>query len=215
MWFFKGSALIVAVGITLASPATATTLLATFDSLPEGNAGSTITDGGITFFDLDRRLAGPPQTNFTIEATDTTLFGPTFSPPNYLTTGGYVGGPSFSFGRFGSARITFGSVRGYNASVDIFSFLGDPNTLTLQALLGGTPVGSSSVTFSGSGVGSRTLTINRVAFDELRLVASGPQDSGVVFIGIDNARITLAPEPAALSLLGLGLLPLALLRRKR
>jgi MYXO-CTERM domain-containing protein len=211
---FLKAGLVAALGLTLVSPALATTLLATFDTLPEGDAGSVITDGGITFSHLDRRLTGPPQTNFTIEATDTTLFGPTFTPPNYLNTGGYVGGPGFSFGRFGSARITFGSVRGYNASMDIFSFLGDPNSLTLEAWLGGSPVASSSVTFAGSGIGRRGLTINRVAFDELRLVASGPQDSGVVFIGIDNVRVTLAPEPASLGLLGLGLLPL-LRRRKR
>ncbi|NJO51926.1 MAG: hypothetical protein HC840_23760 [Leptolyngbyaceae cyanobacterium RM2_2_4] len=41
--------------------------VATFDSLSEGTAGTTLTDGGITFFDLDQRLADAIP-SFSIEA---------------------------------------------------------------------------------------------------------------------------------------------------
>jgi hypothetical protein len=198
---------VLVAGAMLASPARATPLIATFDSFSEGSVSHIFSDGGITFSDMDSRLSSFPDL-FIIENASS-LSDPAFSPPNFLTTVGYVPGPGFGFGRFGSARLTFGATLAFEATMDIFSFR-NPNILTLEALLGGIPVGSNSIGFQLPGTGDlhQTLSISGVAFDELRLVGSGPDEDGAVFIGIDNVNITLVPEPYTVSLFGLGFLHL-------
>ena len=192
----------------LASPATAA--LATFDSFTEGFDTPVLTDGGITFSDLDQRLSGSTPL-FTIEGADESLTSP-FSPPNVLTFGGYAPGPGASFGRFGSATISTRELASV-ASLDIFNlqFPATDNILTLEAYLDGTLVGSNSVNFNKTddiGILYRQLSISDVTFDKLRLVASGSEDEGVLFIDIDNVRIdqtAIVPEPSSvLSLLMLG-----------
>ena len=207
--------------ITFTSPTLAA--IATFNTFSEGFSGTTITDGGITFFDLDERFspARLPYT-FSIESTTPEQLGSYFSTPNYLTTEGFVPGSEPSFGRFGSARITTGRVA-QAASLELFSQLFSPlnNNLTLEASLNGNLVASNSVAladFEVIGTGPllhQTLAVSSdVAFDELRLVASGPDDNGVAFIGIDNVRFV--PEPtSALSVLAFGALGAgSLLKRK-
>lgn len=192
----------------LASPATAA--LATFDSFTEGFDTPVLTDGGITFSDLDQRLSGSTPL-FTIEGADESLTSP-FSPPNVLTFGGYAPGPGASFGRFGSATISTRELASV-ASLDIFNlqFPATDNILTLEAYLDGTLVGSNSVNFNKTddiGILYRQLSISDVTFDKLRLVASGSEDEGVLFISIDNVRIdqtAIVPEPSSvLGLLMLG-----------
>jgi len=124
------SAIGVLSSLVLASPTLAA--IATFD-FPEGVSGKTITDGGITFFDLDERLAGQSPFQFSVESTTATQLGS--SAPNYLTTEGFVSGPDPSFGRFGSARITTGMQQA--ASLELFSQPSpSKNILTLEALRG-------------------------------------------------------------------------------
>ncbi|MCC5663962.1 PEP-CTERM sorting domain-containing protein [Nostoc sp. CHAB 5784] len=185
------------------SPATAA--LATFDSFTEGFDTPVLTDGGITFSDLDQRISGSTPT-FIIERADESLRSP-FSPPNVLGFGGYAPGPGASFGRFGSLAISTGELASV-ASLDIFNlqFPATENILTLEAYLDGTLVGSNSVNFKtdDTGILYRQLSISDVTFDKLRLVASGSEDEGVLFIDIDNVRIdqtAIVPEPS--SLLGL------------
>jgi len=196
---------------------------ATFDSLSEGTVGTTLTDGGITFFDLDQRLADAIPT-FTIESTTSELLGSSLSAPNYLSFGGFVEGEEFSFGRFGSTRITTGTT-GISASLDLFSLLFSPsnNTLTLEALFGEMVVASTSVALSDfepigeDGLVQQTVAIADVTFDQLRLVASGPDDNGVAFLGLDNVRIEEAasvPEPASIaSILAIGALLVGIKRK--
>lgn len=195
------SAMGVVSYLALGSPTLAA--IATFDSFSEGFSGTTITDGGITFFDLDNRLSPEqlPDTFYTESATAEQL-GSSFSAPNYLTTEGFSPGPDPSFGRFGSARIATGKVE-QAASLELFSIIGfapSPNTVTLEALLDGNPVASDSaalIDFQAVGTGPwshKTFAVSGVAFDELRLVASGPDSDGVAYIGIDNVHIV--PEPS-------------------
>lgn len=187
------------------APAKAIPLTATFDSFSEGDSFFSFTDGGITFSNLDERLPGPTPGHFSIESTTNSLLGPTFSPPNYLTTEGFTPGPGASFGRFGSTLIT-PNISGTAASLDIFGFGGSPNTLTLEALLNGSIVASDSISFgSVHTVMSWNLTVSNTLFDRLNLVATGPKDDGVVFIGIDNLSIAPVPEPSTLYLLLLGI----------
>ncbi len=216
------SAMGVVSYVALASPTLAA--IATFDSFSEGFSGTTITDGEITFFDLDERLS-PEQLayTFSIESTTASQLGSSFSAPNYLTTEGFVAGPELSFGRFGSARITTGKVE-QAASLELFSqqpFSASNNILTLEASLDGNLVASKSAALVDFGVVGtspllhKTLAVSGVAFDELRLVASGPDDDGVAFIGIDNVRVV--PEPtSALGVLAFGALGAgSLLNRKK
>jgi len=197
--------------------------VATFDSFSEGFSETSITDGGITFFDLDERLSANERPYlFSIEGTTSDLLGSSFSTPNYLTTENYVPGSNLSFGRFGSARITTGKVE-TAASLELFSQLFSPsnNILTLEALRNGELVGSKSVAladFEVIGAGPllhTTLALSGVAFDELHLVASGPDDDGVAFIGIDN--VSAVPEPTStLGVLAFGALGVgSWLKRKK
>lgn len=197
----------------LGSPAIAAT--ASFDSFPEGFSGTTITDGKITFFDLDQRLSDTASSPFLIESTTADQLGASFSPPNYLSPGGFSPGFGASFGRFGSTRITTGTI-GEFASLDVFSLLFSPsnNILTLEAWLDENLVGSSSVALSSfepvntDGLVQQTLEISGVTFNQLRLVASGLDDDGVAFIGIDNVRvdevISVPESTSALSILAIG-----------
>ena len=205
--------------VALCSPTLAA--VATFDSFSEGFSGTTITDGEITFFDLDERLS-PEQLPYTffIERTTAEQLGSSFSAPNYLTTEGYVPDSDLSFGRFGSARITTGKL-GQAASLDLFSQLFSPsnNILTLSAWRDGDLIASDSAaltdfeTVATSPLLHKSLAISGVTFDELRLVASGPDDDGVAFIGIDNVSVKPVPEPT--SVLGILLFGVGVASLKR
>ncbi len=196
------------VCLALASPAAASSLIANFDSLAEGAQSPIFTDGGITFSDLDIRLPGEVGPySFIIESTTTAVFGPLFSPPNYLKAGlSFAPGldEGFSLGRFGSMRITF-EQPAVGASLNVLSGFDATNVLTLNALWQGSIVGSTTIGFSSIvDFQANTLSLSGVLFDELRLVASGPQQSGTVFIGVDNVRIETAStvsEPSTISLL--------------
>lgn len=188
-----------------------TTNTATFDDLREGSVGTSFSDGGLTFSDLDMRVPGQSVYPFVIDQATGTLSSP-FSAPNALGFGGYGLGPAASFDRFGSAWIDF-SGTGSSASLNVFSLYtpgGDnisQNTFSLEAWNGSTMVASVSTSFTTqSGVQSRSLVLSSVApFDRLELYSSGPVDDGVSFILVDNVTVTVVPEPKGLSLLALGL----------
>jgi len=200
--------IVAAVCLLFVTSAAATPLFTAFDTLAEGTVGSVLTDGGITFSDLDQRIPGPhgPYT-FSIESTDGAQFGPLFSPPNYLKAGGYAPGSGFSLGRFGSARITFEEGSAASVSIAIYSGFDATNVLTLNALRQGSVVGSATIGFSQIvDWQTNTLSISGVVFDELRLVGSGQQNDGTVFIGIDNVAINTVAEPTTVLPLTLGLM---------
>ncbi|MBD1906048.1 hypothetical protein NDI37_16505 [Funiculus sociatus GB2-A5] len=218
--FYAGlSAIGIVSSVAFASPTLAAT--ATFDGFLEGFSNTTITDDELTFFDLDTGLS-PEETTFSIEGTTKDYLGNFFSASNYLTFGGYAEGAEASFGRFGSTRITTGKVES-SASLDVFSQLFSPsnNLLTLEAFLDGNLVQSNSVALADFGVIETspllhsTLSISGVKFDELRLVASGSDDDGAAFIGIDNVRVGVPEPTSALSVLAFGILGVgSVLKRK-
>jgi len=175
--------------------------VANFDSFSEGDNGLTITDGGITFKNLDRYWDQGYPGSFCIEASTSEQMGPFFSPPNYLNAGGYVPGPGAGFGRFGSADIVFNGLAS-SAQVDIFYLPAGPssNRLALEAIQGGNVVATAEMGFVvASGIQRELLAITGVSFDSLRLRAYGPDSNGAVGIGIDNVEIVSVPgnEPIA------------------
>lgn len=204
-------------GLTLTSPALGA--VATFDDLPEGFSGTTITSGGITFSNLIagfRLSSEPPQ--FVVESTD--QLEPLFSAPNYLTTDpGFTSGSDPDFGSFGSAQISTDNVVS-NASLDIFSssvFDQSDTLIVLEAFLNGNPVASASTSLSEFTVFgpdnellSTNLSLSGVEFDTLQLYTPIAFADGVVNIGIDNVVLGEAasvPEPSstlALAVLGVG-----------
>ena len=176
--------------------------IATFDSLDEGSASATFMDGGITFFDPDNYVNDDTDV-FVIEQADGTLGGPFFSPPNALTMNGAAPGPEASFSRMGSFWATTGSVQDM-VSIDLFLFVDaliENNTITLEAFLDKTSVGSHSFTMTSFGTFHRTLSISGVEFDTVRLHGAGDLDSGAWFGLVDN--VVMIPEPVTISLVGL------------
>jgi hypothetical protein len=181
-----------------------------------GFHGSTITDGGITFSDYDyySDAIGLPR-HFYIESIGSQYdAGPYFTRPNYLKGLNYSSGPLWSFTRFGSANISFGTDASEASVLILYPGINSPNILEFQALLNGEVVATDVLEFvdlPNNLILSTQLTVSSERFDALRLIASGSYENGAVFIGIDNVSITPIPEPATVLLLSLGA---AILRKK-
>ena len=183
----------------------AATLIANFDSFPEGYTRSVLVDGGIIFSEC---TCPPISSRFTIDdvSGDDSFLG-ALTPPNCLNVANYyIPGPTGAGFRFGSAHISF---EGIANKVSIDTFISGSavqnNRLTLQAFLEGSLVSQTVLEVPDIiGINQRQMTLSNTLFDDLRLVASGPDDYGVVFMELDNVHIFLVPEPSTLFLLGLG-----------
>ncbi len=208
----KSTLLVLTAVSTLGLTTPAWGLLATFDDLPEGLSGTSLTDNGITFSDL---IAGfridPPQ--FRVASTD--QLAPFFSPPNYLTTEGSLSGISPDFGAFGSARISTGGLAS-SVSLDLFSskaFEQPDSRVVLDAYLKGKLVASTSASlsqFTAFGTANellyKNLSLSGEVFDELQLYTPEAFADGVIYLGVDNVRIDeVATVPEPLTLLGTGM----------
>jgi hypothetical protein len=192
------------------SPAT---LLATFDSFPEGYSARTFVDGGITLYDLHYYNEEGFNPTFSVESIGSQYnLGSAFTRPNCLSTFGYGPGPGYGYTQLNSAKITCGEVA-TAGGIDIFSYPSrtETNMLKLQAIFNGTVVATNTMVFN-DGLGYHRLAVSGVTFDYLQLVSSGPSYGGSVYVLMDNVSITPVPEPATLLLLTLGGLAL---RRKR
>ncbi len=187
---------------------------ANFDSFAEGYAAPTLTDGGITFDNLDLRLSGSTY-NFIVEDASNTFAGlPGFSPANILGFAGYSPGPDAGFGRFYSMDFSTGASAS-SASLSVFSFASEAgSSLVLQGILGGSVVASNSIVLPTTFVlSSQTLSLGPGVYDSFRLVADSSTNEGTVFVSLDNVTVNPVPEPMSLSALGLGLA--AVVRRRK
>jgi hypothetical protein len=158
---------------------------ATFDGLSEGVIGNEITDGGITFFDLDNGQPGLDNV-FIIEQADASLSGSEFSAPNGLTATGFTPGADVGYGAIKELSMTTGGDAD-SASIDVF-LTGEllyANTITLEALKEDAVVDSTSIFVGDIVDGHVTLTTSGIVFDTLRL-ASSPDSQGLL---LDNVTI--------------------------
>lgn len=165
---------------------------ATFDGFSEGFSSPVLTDGGITFFGVDRRVPDdPPDAGFTIESTTSLSHLPGFTPSNVLGFGGYAPGPGVAFARIGEFRLTTGRPE-TEAKLNFYGFADQSSTvLTLEASYNGVVVGSDSTNLGGEGVviAHWALEVSGILFDELRVVSSGPVNQGTAFLVADTVTI--------------------------
>lgn len=207
---------VLAATLSLAPAASAA--VARFDSLPEGSVGPTFTTEGITFFDGEFRLPSvPPPAPFCIENASGEPNGPLFSGPNVLKIAIFTPGPQSGHSRFGAFSATLDHQVRTFASVDVFyRNLYPDNTISLQALLGGSVVASDTLVLPGGPAvsASRRFVVSGVEFDTIRLTGGGTADQGIFPGFVDNVRIDFVPAPgAALTLAGAAAAGLA--RRRR
>lgn len=158
---------------------------ASFDGLTEGVIGNELTDGGITFFNLDNGQPGLENV-FIIEQADGSLTDPTFSSPNGLTSTSYTSGNEVGFGPIKEMSISAGGDADA-ADIDLFTTatLLYNNTVTLEAIKDGVVVQSVSKVIQNDTDDHFTLSIDGVTFDTLRVVSS--PDSQVLML--DNVTI--------------------------
>jgi hypothetical protein len=176
--------------------ATASAQTADFDTFSEGTFATTMTDGGITFSNMNNGLGGTQ--NFTIDEADGDLTGmPGFTTPMTMGFGGWSPGPHVGFGRIISFDFST-SQTADTASIEIFelgSYAG--NSITLEARSGSTVVGSQTVPIqSGFSIHHYSLSVSGVTFDHLHVVGSGPSDSGAFFAAVDHVIVTSSGSSA-------------------
>lgn len=202
-----------------------------FDSLTEGFVGSTLTDGGISFFNLNNDSGVNPDgsnfgpgdygTDFIIEnATLAVNDFPAFlSGPNALSFGtAFVPGDNLSINIVSTFSMSTGSVENA-ADMDLVYYENGPwggIELNLYAMLNGSVVGQDSITISDLGGRDNPtgghLSISGVNFDTLVFNAEYSNGTSTCFAGIfDN--VSIVPAPGAASVLGLAGMVLA--RRRR
>ncbi|KAA0214634.1 MAG: hypothetical protein DYG94_08220 [Leptolyngbya sp. PLA3] len=202
-----------------------------FDSLAEGFVGPMLTDGGITFFDLNNNSGVNPDgsnfgpgdygTDFIIEnATFAVNDFPGFlSGPNALSFGtAFMPGDNLSINILSTFSMTTGQVENA-ADMDLVYYENGPwggIQLHLRALLNGSVVGEDLITISDLGgrdnpTGAH-MSISGVDFDTLVFTAEFADGTATAFAGIfDN--VSIVPAPGSALLVGLG--GLGLLRRRR
>ena len=183
-------------------------LLVTYDDLTEGFLGESFTHEGITYRDCngiggvfpDGSTFVPADVGNLFIAENATIFWNDFpdfgSPPNTLTFGtSYVPGGNLSIGALVQATMEL-ETPAHAVNVDLAYYENGPwggIEIHLDALSGGTVVGSDVLTIAGGGDRDNpavaTLAIDGPAFDTLRLYATWQGQPTAPRVMIDNLRL--------------------------
>jgi hypothetical protein len=165
-----------------------------FDTFMEGGFATTISDGGITFFDFDAGFGTPPN-SFCIERADGDLAGmPGFSSPMTLGFSGYSPGTGAAYSRCVQFKFTTGQIESL-ARLEMFEFPSyGGNTITMEALLAGNVVDTHTIVIPNVFVVQHhTFEVSAPAFDTVRVFGGGPQDGGAFFALVDDVHFGPSP----------------------
>ncbi|MCB9845811.1 MAG: hypothetical protein H6811_07510 [Phycisphaeraceae bacterium] len=216
--------------VCLSAAAAQAQYLADFDAETEGFLGETYTTGGITFFDANN-VSGfyPDGAPFDPDELGRDLiiersvvvwndFPAFVSFPNTLTFGkAFIPGDNVTIGPLATASMTAPGAF-TSGSLDLIYYENGPwggIEVTLEALLGGAVVGSSSFVVADGGGRDNPAAIHlevaAAAFDTMRIFSTLNGDYTTIRGLVDN--VNLVPTPGAMGVLALG--GLVGLRRRR
>ncbi len=188
--------------------------VAHFDNETEGFHGETFTSGGMTFSDINTvngfypdGIPFTPPDNGTLAIVEDATFAanefPAFiSSPNTLTFGlAYIGGPNLTIGPLATATITPAGTMN-QCDLDLIYYENGPwggITVTLEALLGGQVVGTTSFVVAGVDPGRDNPAAIHLSvahpggFDSVRIFSWLNGDYTTIRGMIDNVTMTGAP----------------------
>ncbi len=161
--------------------------VARFDSFTEGVAGTVVTDGGLTFMNLDTGL-GPVPSPFCIEDASATFnTDPGFTSPNALGFSGYSPGPQAAFARCMAFEITSG-LSETSATMDFYVSGGQAgNSIVIERYQGATLASSTTIPLPNTfPFAVLHVSLTGIAFDHLRIVGVGASQMGAFFACVDN-----------------------------
>ncbi|MBK7876501.1 MAG: hypothetical protein IPJ77_12260 [Planctomycetes bacterium] len=168
---------------------------ARFDTFTEGLLGQTVTDGGVTFSNLDVGFGTAPN-DFVCEngATDFAAFAG-FTPPNALGFSGWVPGPQSAYTSVVSFELTTGQVEDH-VSMDFYVAGGvGTNAIVFEGWMGTTLVGSTSFTLPTTIFFQKvSASWSGVAFDRLVVRGNPAVGGGHFYASVDNVVLT-GPVP--------------------
>lgn len=224
---------IVALGVLIAVAAASQASFENYESLTEGFLGSTFTNNGITYRDVnnvsgvqpDGQTFSPGEYGDQVIIENASLFYLDFpdygSAINSLTFGNtFVQGDNLSIGALASVYMDVAG-DGTAASFDLAFYENGPwggIVYHLDALQGGNVVASDSFTISDLGGRDNptfeTMSVGGVQFSTLHLYATLNGTYTAPRAMIDDLSVTPVPEPVSMLALAFGTVPV-LLRKRR
>ena len=218
---FKLSLLGLATLIGTSSLASAN-VFDTYENLSEGFLGSTFTQNGVTYRDVnnvsgfyaDGAPFGPTDNGDQVIIENAALLYPNFpgygSPVNSMTFGSaFINGENLSIGALASVWMDVAG-GGSAASFDIAFYENGPwgqIVYHLDAVKNGNVVASDTFTISDLGgrdnVTFDTLSVSGPAFDSLHLYATKNGSYTVPRGMIDDLSVTSVPEPTSIVVIGM------------
>jgi len=191
--------------IALATSPATNPSVATFDDLPIGYQGTSFNDDGISFTNAYTlyNLTTRGLAVYSVETADKfySTSTPGFTSPDIATIGGYTTGGLPLLGACQSFSFSNGA---FATTATITLFTGGPagNEITLEGLRNGAVMASSDFTDSSVFGAVHTLSLSDGTFDSFEVTSSGPNLSGMTYLGFDTVIISV-PELRSIVICGM------------